>query len=99
MSLKVRFRFDGRCSVHPRYNPERDGRPEHKNCSGCESLRVIALYVSIARKKAEAGEGLIVSRPETLASLESNDTLSQSPAPGPEQPDTQPEEPSAPASD
>ena len=38
MSLRIRFRFDGRCSVHPRYNPERDGRPQHKDCSGCESL-------------------------------------------------------------
>ncbi len=66
MSLKIRFRFDGRCRVHPRYNPERDGGPEHKDCSGCESLRVIQLYVSIARKKATAGEGLIVSSPETL---------------------------------
>lgn len=44
MSLKIRFRFDGRCGVHPRYNPETDGRPQHKNCAGCESLHVIALY-------------------------------------------------------
>ncbi len=44
MSLRVRFRFDGRCSVHPRYNPEKDGRPQHKDCSGCESLWVIHVY-------------------------------------------------------
>lgn len=67
MSLKVRFRFDGRCNVHPRYNPESDGRPQHKHCDGCESLYVIFLYTSIARRKAESGEGLSVRsavRPE-----------------------------------
>ncbi len=52
MSLKIRFRFDGRCSVHSRYNPETDGRRQHKNCEG-ESLYVISLY--IVRKKAETG--------------------------------------------
>lgn len=61
MSLRIRFRFDGRCSVHPRYNPERDGRPQHKDCSGCESLWVIHLYSGIARRKADAGDGIIVS--------------------------------------
>lgn len=81
MSLKIRFRFDGRCSMHPRYNPARDGRPEHKDCSGCESLRIIQLYVAIARRKAETGEGLIVSRPEALASLEPSDTAAPSPDP------------------
>ena len=45
MSLKIRFRFDGRCNVHPRYNPESDGRPQHKHCDGCESLlRDLSLY-------------------------------------------------------
>jgi hypothetical protein len=63
MSLKIRFRFDGKCSLHPRYNPEADGRPQHKNCSGCESLYVISMYTGIARKKAETGEGLIVRPP------------------------------------
>lgn len=60
MSLKIRFRFDGRCSVHSRYNPETDGCPQHKNCEGCESLYVISVYTAIARKKAETGDGLIV---------------------------------------
>jgi hypothetical protein len=64
MSLKIRFRFDGRCATHPRYNPQTDGGPQDKRCSGCESLHVISLYVGIARKKAVAAEGLIVSRPE-----------------------------------
>jgi hypothetical protein len=70
VSLRIRFRFDGRCSVHPRYNPERDGRPGHKDCPGCESLWVIHLYSAIARRKADAGEGIIVSRPAAHASYE-----------------------------
>jgi hypothetical protein len=61
VSLRIRFRFDGRCSVHPRYNPEKDGRPQYKDCSGCESLWVIHLYSGIARRKADAGDGIIVS--------------------------------------
>lgn len=64
MSLRIRFRFDGRCSMHPRYNPEKDGRPQHKDCPGCESLHVIHLYCHIARRKAESGEGILVSRAE-----------------------------------
>jgi hypothetical protein len=63
MSLRIRFRFDGRCSIHPRYNPEKDGSPQHKNCPGCDSLWVIHLYCRIARRKAEAGEGILVTRP------------------------------------
>lgn len=70
MSLRIRFRFDGRCSVHPRYNPEKDGRPQHKDCSGCESLWVIHLYSSIARRKAYAGEGISVSGTVVHASTE-----------------------------
>jgi hypothetical protein len=42
MSLKIRFRFDGKCSVYPRYKPETDGRPQHRNCQGCESLYVVS---------------------------------------------------------
>jgi hypothetical protein len=60
MSLKIRFRFDGRCSAHPRYNPEKDGRPEHEDCRGCDSLWVIHLY----SRKAQAGEGIFVVHPE-----------------------------------
>ena len=63
MSLKIRFRFDGRCSMHPRYNPEKDGSPQHQNCPGCDSLWVIHLYCRIARRKAEAVEGILVTRP------------------------------------
>ena len=64
MSLRIRFRFDGRCSVHPRYNPDKDGRPQHKDCPGCESLWVIHLYTGIARRKGESGDGIFVSRSE-----------------------------------
>jgi len=60
MSLKIRFRFDGKCSVHPRYNPETDGRPQNASCQGCDGLYVIHLYTHIARKKVEKAEGLIV---------------------------------------
>jgi hypothetical protein len=73
MSLKIRFRFDGRCNVHPRYNPESDGQPQHKHCDGCESLYVIFLYTAIARRKAESGEGLTVHQPHRPD--EESDTL------------------------
>ena len=62
MSLRIRFRFDGRCSLHPRYNPEREGRPQSKDCPGCESLYLIHLYTRIARRKAECGDGILVVR-------------------------------------
>jgi len=52
MSLRIRFRFDGKCSFHPRYDPARDGRPQHGNCEGCESLYVIHLYIRIAKRRA-----------------------------------------------
>jgi hypothetical protein len=61
MSLKIRFRFDGRCSRHPRYDPKRDGRPPDGKCEGCESLYVIHLYTKIAKRRAE-NPNLIVAR-------------------------------------
>lgn len=67
MALRIRFRFDGRCSVHPRYNPEKHRRPQHKECSGCESLYRIHLYCGIARKKADSGDGITVSHREVGA--------------------------------
>lgn len=67
MSLRIRFRFDGRCNTHPRYNPVRDGRPQNRECPGCESLYVIHLYCAIARKKAVSGEGIVVANPQALA--------------------------------
>jgi len=64
MSLKIRFRFDGRCTRHPRYDPKRDGRPSDGKCEGCESLYVIHLYLKIAKRKAE-NANLIVVRAST----------------------------------
>ena len=65
MSLRVKFRCDGKCSLHPRYNPETDGRPQNANCQGCDGLYVIHLYTRIVRKKAEKAEGLIVRQSPT----------------------------------
>ena len=53
MSLRIRFRFDGKCCIHPRYDPARDGRPQQGKCEGCESLYVIYLYTGIAMRRAE----------------------------------------------
>ena len=63
MSLKIRFRFDGRCSLHSRYDPGRDGRPQHGSCEGCESLYVIHLYIRIAKRRAKEGKGIVVRTP------------------------------------
>jgi hypothetical protein len=60
MSLKVRFRFDGRCTRHPRYDPKRDGRPPDGKCEGCESLYVIHLYTKIAKRRAEDANLIVV---------------------------------------
>src|SRR5260370_4902883 len=59
MSLKIRFRFDARCILHPRYDPGRDGRPQHRNCEGCESLHVIHLYIRIAKRRATEGKEIV----------------------------------------
>jgi hypothetical protein len=59
MSLKIRFRFDGKCIRHPRYNPKRDGRPSDGKCEGCDSLYVIHLYARIASKKARSSAGIV----------------------------------------
>jgi hypothetical protein len=64
MSLKIRFRFDGRCARHPRYDPKRDGHPSDGECEGCESLYVIHLYTKIAKRRAEDAN-LIVVRAST----------------------------------
>lgn len=49
MSLRIRFRFDGKCTIHPRYDPARDGKWE-----GCESLYGIHLYSRIAKRRADS---------------------------------------------
>ena len=63
MALKIRFRFDGKCCSHPRYDPARDGRPQHENCEGCDSLYVIHLYIRIAKRRAGEGKGIVVRTP------------------------------------
>ncbi len=73
MSMHLRLKIDARCRLHPRYDPERDGRPAHKDCPGCESLYVIWLYAGIAAKKAENGEGL--ARSSKSGSQPSTDQL------------------------
>ena len=60
MSLKIRFRFDGRCTRHPRYDPKRNGRPPDGKCEGCESLYVIHLYTKIAKRRAEDANLIVV---------------------------------------
>ena len=65
MSLKIRFRFDGRCSRHPRYDPKRDGRPSDGKCAGCESLYVIHLYTKIAKRRAEDASLVVVRASST----------------------------------
>jgi hypothetical protein len=60
MSLKIRFRFDGRCTRHPRYDPKRDGHPSDGKCEGCESLYVIHLYTKIVRRRAEDRNLIVV---------------------------------------
>lgn len=62
MALKIRFRFDGKCIRHPRYNPKRDGRPPDGTCEGCESLYVIHLYAKIAHKRAQSSSAAIVAQ-------------------------------------
>ena len=64
--LKIRFHFDGKCRVHPRYNPKEDGSPRDPNCPGCESLHVIHLYTGIAERKAQTRDGIVTShKPRT----------------------------------
>ena len=64
MSLKIRFRFEGRCTRHPRYDPKRDGHPSDGKCEGCESLYVIHLYTKIAKRRGGDAD-LIVVRSST----------------------------------
>ena len=63
MSLQIRFRFDGRYTGHPRYNPKRDGRPSDGKCEGCESLYVIHLYTKIAKRRTEDANIIVVRAP------------------------------------
>jgi hypothetical protein len=60
MSLKIRFRFEGKCTRHPRYDPKRNGRPPDGKCEGCESLYVIHLYTKIATRGSENANLMVV---------------------------------------
>jgi hypothetical protein len=73
MSLKIRFRFDGRCTRHPRYDPKRDGRPSDGKCEGCESLYVIHLYTKIAKRRAEDANLIVVRVPTDHEEHKAND--------------------------
>jgi hypothetical protein len=56
----------------PAITPQKDGRPQDKNCAGCESLYVIFLYTGIAQKKADSGDGLFVLRPTPQIDAQTN---------------------------
>lgn len=76
MSLRIRFRFDGKCCLHTRYDPMRHGRPQYGNCEGCESLYVIHLYTRIAKRRAKTCNSIVArfssGREEQLAIDESS---------------------------
>jgi len=73
MSLKIRFRFDGRCTRHPRYDPKRDGHPPDGKCEGCESLYVIHLYTKIAKRRAEDANLIVVRVPADRGEHKANE--------------------------
>ena len=77
MSLKIRFRFDGQCTRHPRYDPKRDGHPSDGKCKGCESLYVIHLYTKIAKRRAEDANLIVV---RVTADREENNTSDEQPS-------------------
>jgi hypothetical protein len=78
MSLKIRFRFDGRCTRHPRYDPKRDGRPSDGKCEGCESLYVIYLYTKIAKRRAEDANLIVVQASTDREEYKANDVQTSS---------------------
>lgn len=73
MSLKIRFRFDGRCNRHPRYDPKRDGRPSDQKCEGCESLYVIHLYTRIAQRRVEDANLIVIRVPKDREEHKANE--------------------------
>lgn len=78
MSLKIRFRFDGRCTRHPRYDPKRDGHPSDGKCEGCESLYVIHLYTKIAKRRAEDANLIVVRASTDREENKANDVQTSS---------------------
>jgi hypothetical protein len=84
MSLKIRFRFDGKCTRHPRYDPKRNGRPADGKCEGCESLYVIHLYTKIATRRSENANLMVVrastnrQEPNAIGARPSSETGAES---------------------
>ena len=78
MSLKIRFRFDGRCTRHPRYDPKRDGHPPDGKCEGCESLYVIHRYTKIAQRRAEDANLIVVRVPRDREERKAKDVEASS---------------------
>ena len=78
MALKIRFRFDGKCCRHPRYNPIRDGRPADGRCEGCEALYVIHLYTKIAKRRAENANLIVIRASTDRQELDAVDARSSS---------------------
>ena len=78
MSLKIRFRFDGKCSLHPRYNPKRDGQPTNGKCEGCDSLYVIHRYMTIAKRRNEDSNLIVMRSPRDRDEQDPNDAQQNS---------------------
>lgn len=53
MSLKMRFRFDGRCTRHPRYNPPTMGAHITGRANNVSRSTSFHLYIKIAERRAE----------------------------------------------
>lgn len=77
MSLKVRFRFDGKCALHSRYDPACDGLPQHGKWKGCDSLYVIYLYTKIAKRRPENSPCIVARFPRGREECSVADSSSQ----------------------
>ena len=53
MSMKIGFKFHGRCEAHPRFNPAREGLAADKaGCENCQQLYRIWAAIEHARSYA-----------------------------------------------
>ncbi|MCU1300303.1 MAG: hypothetical protein JWQ87_587 [Candidatus Sulfotelmatobacter sp.] len=59
MSLRIRFRFAGRCSLHL-VIPRARRTATDSSREGCESRYVIHFYTKIAKRRAENENGILV---------------------------------------
>lgn len=58
MSMKIRFKFHGRCEAHPRFNPAREGLAAVKaGCETCQQLYRIWAAIEHARSYAAYFDG------------------------------------------